>query len=84
MRKARPIRDEALIRGLLLGGAWLEFGRITKRVHVVRDKNDPGDLVDKSVFERLEKANLIKRGKISQGITIWTASAELLSSKSVR
>lgn len=81
MTKRRQIRDEGNVRIILREGGWLEIGRKTKKIYAVRDKNDGGALVDQLVFERLEKAGLIKRKKLSTGLATWTATPALLSSE---
>ena len=81
MSKVRHIRDEGHVRILLRQGGWIEAGRVTKKVCVVRDKNDPGDLIDPIIFDRLEKAGLLKRNKASPGLQTWGASSSLLASE---
>ena len=47
----------------------------------VRDNNDPGDLIDRTIFERLEKAGLIKLKRSSSRLAMWVASPSLLASE---
>ncbi len=81
MSKRRHIRDEGHVRIILRDGGWIEVGHVTKKICIVRDKNDDGALIDPTLFERLEKAGLIKRKKSTSGFATWAASSSLLSSE---